>query len=409
VSNPVRLRLLTLATVSLCLGALPAQAARSPAAASTTLTAQITSALRFAGGASGAWVADADAGSQLFASKPFRRRTPASVEKLFTSATALERLGEGAQFPTAVRTDGQLAEDGSLAGNLYIKGFGDPSLASAGLARLAAGVIRAGVFSLSGRLYGDDSYFDARRGPPSSGFRISQYVGPLSALAFNDGVLPRASAFRSDHARFIATRFRASLRARGVKLRAGGRSGPTPANANELANVQSPPLSSLVRHMNHVSDNFYAEILLKGLGARLRGSGTTVAGASVVARYQRDVGVRARVVDGSGLSRADAVSPRGVGRLLVHATRQPWFNSFYRSLPLAGHQGTLKKRMRGTPAAGRCRAKTGTLIAVSALAGYCRSAAGRTIAFAVLMNRVNVVRAHTAQDRIAAALASYPG
>jgi D-alanyl-D-alanine carboxypeptidase/D-alanyl-D-alanine-endopeptidase (penicillin-binding protein 4) len=406
VSNP--LRLLALATVSLCLVALPALAARS-AAASTTLTGQIASALRFAGGASGAWVADADAGSQLFASKPYRRRTPASVEKLFTSATALERLGEDARFPTAVLTDGKLAENGRLAGNLYIKGFGDPSLTSAGLARLAAGIVRAGVFSVSGWLKGDDGYFDARRGPPSSGFRISQYVGPLSALAFNDGALPLTSAFRSDHARFVATRLRASLRARGVALMDVARSGPTPANASELANVQSPPLSSLVRHMNQVSDNFYAEILLKGLGARLGGTGTTAAGASVVASYQRGVGVHARVLDGSGLSRADAVSPRGVGRLLVHATRQPWFDSFYRSLPLAGRQGTLKKRMRGTPAAGRCRAKTGTLIAVSALAGYCRSAAGRTIAFAILMNRVNVFRAHVAQDRIAAALASYAG
>lgn len=408
-SNRLRLRLLALATVSLCLVAMPAQAARSPAAASTTLKGQIASALRFAGGASGAWVADAGAGSQLFASKPDRRRTPASVEKLFTSATALERLGEDARFPTTVLTDGELGEDGRLAGNLYIKGFGDPALTKAGLARLAAGVVRAGVFSVSGRLYGDDGYFDARRGPPSSGFRISQYVGPLSALAFDDGALPLASAFRSDHARFVATRFRGSLRARGVKLRAVTRSGPTPDSANELANVLSLPLSSLLRHMNQVSDNFYAEILLKGLGARLLGAGTTAAGASVVARYQRAVGVRAQVVDGSGLSRADAVSPRDVGRLLVHATRQPWFDSFYRSLPLAGRQGTLKKRMRGTPAAGRCRAKTGTLIAVSALAGYCRSATGSTIAFAVLMNRVNIFRAHTAQDRIAAALASYSG
>lgn len=408
-SNALRLRLLTLATVSLCLVALPAGSARSSPAASTTLTGEIASALRFAGGASGAWVADTDAGSQLFTSKPYLRRTPASVEKLFTSATALEQLGEDARFPTAVLTDGELAEGGRIAGNLYIKGFGDPSLTSAGLARLSGRVVRAGVVSVSGRLYGDDGYFDARRGPPSSGFGISQWVGPLSALAFNGGTLPLASSFRSDVARFVATRFRTSLRARRVKLRAVTRSGPTPANATELANVQSPPLPGLLRHMNHVSDNFYAEILLKSLGARLGGAGTTAAGASVVARYQRSVGVRAQVVDGSGLSRANAVSPRGVGRLLFHATRQPWFNSFYRSLPIAGRRGTLEKRMRGTPAAGRCRGKTGTLIAVSALAGYCRSAAGHTIAFAVLMNRVSIVRARAAQDRIAAALASYAG
>jgi D-alanyl-D-alanine carboxypeptidase/D-alanyl-D-alanine-endopeptidase (penicillin-binding protein 4) len=89
--------------------------------------------------------------------------------------------------------------------------------------------------------------------------------------------------------------------------------------------------------------------------------------------------------------------------------KEPWFDSFYRSLPLAGRTGTLRKRMRGTAAHGRCRAKTGTLVGVSALAGYCRSANRHRLAFAVLMNRVNVFSARRAQDRIAAALASYSG
>jgi D-alanyl-D-alanine carboxypeptidase/D-alanyl-D-alanine-endopeptidase (penicillin-binding protein 4) len=76
-------------------------------------------------------------------------------------------------------------------------------------------------------------------------------------------------------------------------------------------------------------------------------------------------------------------------------------------LPLAGRSGTLRKRMRGTPAAGRCRAKTGTLAGVSALAGYCRAPGGGLNSFALLMNRVNVFTARRAQDRIAAALASH--
>jgi D-alanyl-D-alanine carboxypeptidase/D-alanyl-D-alanine-endopeptidase (penicillin-binding protein 4) len=161
--------------------------------------------------------------------------------------------------------------------------------------------------------------------------------------------------------------------------------------------------------MNHVSDNYFAEILLKGLGARFGSGGSTTAGASVVSRYQRRIGVGARVVDGSGLSGGNSVSSRGVERLLLRVDHEPWFGAFYRSLPLAGHDGTLHKRMRGTPADGRCRAKTGTLARVSAFAGYCRSAQNRRIAFTLLMNRVNVARARTAQDRIAAALASYGG
>jgi D-alanyl-D-alanine carboxypeptidase/D-alanyl-D-alanine-endopeptidase (penicillin-binding protein 4) len=161
--------------------------------------------------------------------------------------------------------------------------------------------------------------------------------------------------------------------------------------------------------MNQVSDNYFAETILKGLGARFEDAGSTANGARVVARFGQELGVSARVLDGSGLSRGNAVSPAAVGHLLLAADNKPWFDSLYASLPQAGHTGTLRKRMRGTAADGRCRAKTGTLIGVSALAGYCRSRLEHRIAFAVLMNGVDVARARRAQDRVAAALASYSG
>ena len=93
----------------------------------------------------------------------------------------------------------------------------------------------------------------------------------------------------------------------------------------------------------------------------------------------------------------------------MKAQGEPWFDSFYRSLPLAGKAGTLKKRMRGTAASGRCRAKTGTLSGVSALAGYCKTRSGKRAAFALIMNGVNVWTARRIQDRIAAELARYTG
>jgi serine-type D-Ala-D-Ala carboxypeptidase/endopeptidase (penicillin-binding protein 4) len=164
-----------------------------------------------------------------------------------------------------------------------------------------------------------------------------------------------------------------------------------------------------VRRMNTISDNYYAETLIKTLGAGYGTGGTTARGASVVRGFAREHGFTPVVADGSGLSRGNALSPSAVGRLLVDAQDEEWFDAFYKSLPLAGVSGTLKKRMRGTAAAGRCRAKTGTLIGVSALAGYCRSRAGHRIAFAILMNRVNIWSAHRAQDRIAATLAAYRG
>jgi D-alanyl-D-alanine carboxypeptidase/D-alanyl-D-alanine-endopeptidase (penicillin-binding protein 4) len=125
--------------------------------------------------------------------------------------------------------------------------------------------------------------------------------------------------------------------------------------------------------------------------------------------FQRQLGIASAVLDGSGLSRGNAVSPQTVGRLLLDANGEPWFAAFYRSLPLAGRSGTLRKRMRSTAASGRCRAKTGTLSGISALAGYCRTARGRRLAFALIMNAVYVPGARSAQDRIAATLASYAG
>jgi serine-type D-Ala-D-Ala carboxypeptidase/endopeptidase (penicillin-binding protein 4) len=372
------------------------------------LVRAIGAQVRSAGGGSGAWVADLDTGQQLLSHNADRRRTPASVQKLFTTATALARLGPEARLPTAVGTRGEIDSDGTLYGSLYIRGSGDPSFGSARLARLAAAIRGAGVRTVTGGVYGDESFFDRRRGVPASGFAVSPYIGPLSALAFNRGFGP-SGRYQSRPAAFVAARLRASLVTRGVDVEGPARAARTPAGSPELASDSSPPVASLVRHTNQVSDNYFAEVLLKLLGARFAGAGSTGAGAAVVRRFQRTLDAGSAVVDGSGLSRANSVSPRAVGRLLARADDEPWFDDFYRSLPLAGRSGTLRKRMRGTSAQGRCRAKTGTLIGVSALAGYCRSLRGRRFAFVLLMNRVNVFSARRAQDRVATALAAYKG
>src|SRR5205807_9295866 len=115
--------------------------------------------------------------------------------------------------------------------------------------------------------------------------------------------------------------------------------------------------------------------------------------------------VHPQVADGSGLSRADLTTPHQVVRLLARMNDQAVAGDFRGSLAVPGRSGTLRHRMRGTPAAGRCQAKTGTLDYVSALAGYCPSADGDTIAFAFLMSGVDVTQAHGVQDRSTAAIA----
>jgi D-alanyl-D-alanine carboxypeptidase/D-alanyl-D-alanine-endopeptidase (penicillin-binding protein 4) len=394
--------------LAICLFALAAgtaAAVESP----TALRGALAREMRAAGGTSGAWVHDGGSGRTLFKWRAQTRRVPASVQKLITTATALDRLGAEATFETAAIADGEVSE-GTLTGDLYLRGSGDPTFGTRALDRLAERVAETGLQRVGGRIFGDESFFDQRRGGPASGFGTSPYVGPLSALAFNHGTLfPVARGWQTNPPAFAAERFRVSLRREDVDARRGVRTGDAPDEANTVASVESPPLESIVRRTNQVSDNYFAEMLLKGVGARSAGAGTTSAGARVARAYAREAGFSAKVVDGSGLSRANFVAPRDVGRLLLDARKQPWFEAFYRSLPLAGKSGTLHKRMRGTRASGRCRAKTGTLAGVTALAGYCRAPDGDPMTFALLMNRVNVWAGRRAQDRIASLLASYTG
>jgi D-alanyl-D-alanine carboxypeptidase/D-alanyl-D-alanine-endopeptidase (penicillin-binding protein 4) len=176
-----------------------------------------------------------------------------------------------------------------------------------------------------------------------------------------------------------------------------------------LARVPSLPVRELIRFVNVPSNNFAAEMLLKALGARERGSGSTAAGADAARDTLDDFGVRPRIVDGSGLSRADRTTPRQVVRLLERMDDQDVGRTFRASLAAAGQTGTVKRRMRGTPAAGRCRVKTGTLSNVSSLAGYCRTLSGRDLGFAILQNGVATARAKRREDRMAAAMARVDG
>jgi serine-type D-Ala-D-Ala carboxypeptidase/endopeptidase (penicillin-binding protein 4) len=396
--------LATMALLLILLAVLPgvAAAARSAAGVRAVLAQQ----MRSAGSGSGAWVR-LEPGAATFKWKAGVPRTPASVQKLLTTTAILDRLGPQARFETAVLTDGETTE-GVLHGNLFLRGSGDPSFGTAGLRQLAENVATTGIEQVDGRVLGDETFFDHRRG--ATGFGISPYVGPLSGLAFNRGsALPTARGWQRDPPAFAAARMRVILRGANVDVERAARSGETPDDATTIAAQGSPTLGALVRHTNHVSDNYYAEMLLKGLGARSGSVGSTAAGARIAATFAREHHVHARIVDGSGLARGNAISPRDVGHLLVEAQVEPWFDPFYRSLPLAGKSGTLDKRMRRTAASGRCRAKTGTLAGVSALAGYCKTRSGKRAVFALLMNGVNVWTARHIQDRIAAAIASYTG
>jgi D-alanyl-D-alanine carboxypeptidase/D-alanyl-D-alanine-endopeptidase (penicillin-binding protein 4) len=385
-----------------------------PAAAQTGLRSTLDRAMREAGSGSGAYVADGP--RALYSRRAGTPRALASNTKLFTTAAALGRLGPDATLDTRVLSAAAPTE-GSVAGNLYLRGGGDPSFGSAAFARraggsaasveaLAAAVRAAGVTRVSGAVVGDESLFDARRGGPASGYRPSIYVGPLSALSFNRGLArPSGRAFQSNPPAFAAAALDRALERAGVAVAGRPRAGRSPGGAVEVAKVSSPTIARLVARTNKPSDNFFAETLLKALGARAGGRGTTATGARQAAAYARQRGAAARLVDGSGLARGNRASPLAVVRLLQGVRSTATFPAFFDSLAVAGRDGTLARRMRGGAARGNCRAKTGTLSGISALSGYCRTRGGRTVAFSFLMNGISPVSARRLQDRMAEAVA----
>jgi D-alanyl-D-alanine carboxypeptidase/D-alanyl-D-alanine-endopeptidase (penicillin-binding protein 4) len=377
---------------------------------------------RGGGSASGLLVVEVESGDVVCARAAGTPRFLASNMKLFTTATTLARLGPQTRIATKVFADGSVDPGGVLHGSLYLEGGGDPALGTpafyngylAGLGTnlfaLVPQIRSAGIRAITGRVYGDDTIFDRRRGVADSGYATSSYIGPLSGLAFNSGFAGSSSAsgFSSDPAKLATTKLVRALRAAGVGVPTQVALAATPASAGRVAVVRSPTLSEIVNVTDVYSDNFFAETLLKLLGARLAGTGSTAAGAAVVEEFARGHGAIVDAIDGSGLTRGNRAAPREVVDLLLAMREDAAGDEFIQDLALTGKEGTVDDRMRGTAAYGRCRTKTGTITAVSNLSGYCFNKSGRIMAFSILMNGVSDLGlAHLEQDRIAGLVASY--
>jgi len=229
-------------------------------------------------------------------------------------------------------------------------------------------------------------------------------------------------------ARWAATLFRDALIARGIKVEGEARSRDfrvaetekfDPQKAIELAQESSAALSEIVRHTNKQSDNLYAELILRTLGKergasapdpdprRNRERGDDEAGTAVVKSWLDRNGIATddlSLRDGSGLSRLDLVTPEATARLLVAIARTDSAAAFHDSLPIAGHDGTLRDRLASS--SGRVVAKTGTLTYTHSLSGYATTPGGEILAFSIFCNdatsHTNPVRVI---DQIAALLA----
>jgi serine-type D-Ala-D-Ala carboxypeptidase/endopeptidase (penicillin-binding protein 4) len=377
--------------------------------------------LALAGPADGAYVYDLTAKQAVFSERATTMRPPASVEKLYTATTALDLMGASTRLATTVSGVGHMAPGGIWEGSLYLRGGGDPTFGStafihshyggvgASVSALVSQLVRTdGIHRVTGSIEGDESYFDSLRGEPSSDYQWDPFLeGTLSALAFNRGETGHEGGPHAPAA-YAARELWAALKNDGVSIRGGSGAATTPAGAVQLAQAQSPTVAQLLALMLPPSDNFFAETLVKDLGARYGGAGTTAAGAAVVSRTVASLlGIHPHVVDGSGLSEEDKTSPYQVADLLVELAPTPTGTVLRESLAVAGRTGTLELRMRRTRAAGNCQGKTGTLTGVSNLVGYCQAADGHTLAFAIFTDGIPTATAHTFQDNIAISVADY--
>jgi serine-type D-Ala-D-Ala carboxypeptidase/endopeptidase (penicillin-binding protein 4) len=412
-----------LPALAACLIVLVALAGGASAAAPSNACKQMTAWLKAGGGASsGLVVMDAETEEVLCAAGAETMLPLASNTKLFTTSAALAKIGPETTIATKVLTDGTIDAQGVLHGSLYLQGGGDPTLGTpafydsylAGLGTnlfaLVPQLKRAGIKAVTGRLYGDDTIFDRKRGVADSGYATSEYIGPLSGLDFNSGFAGNTSSshFSSDPAKLATETLDNSMRHSGIRITPTIALAKTPTDAKSVAVIRSPQMSEIVNTTDVYSDNFFAEMLLKLLGARFGHAGTTAAGTKVSEAYARSLGSDIDQIDGSGLTRTNLASPVDVAKLLIGVRKSEIGEEFIEDLALAGKEGTTAGRMKGTEAYGRCRLKTGTLTGVSNLSGYCFNKDGRTIVFSTLMGSVGSTEtAHYYQDKIAGVVASY--
>lgn len=350
---------------------------------------------------------------------------PASNTKLFTSATALELMGREYLISTVILADDDDISDGTIDGNIYIKGFGNPTFTTQDLEDLVNELYQAGVRKVTGNVVGDDTYFDDiySRDDWISEERANVNLPPISALVIDRN---RTSVRKKRKGRyrtyfvnvenpplFAAKKFREKLTAYGIEVTGIAVSSQTPDTTIPLVE-SSIELRDLMELINKHSDNFYAECLFKTLGAVYSGKqSNSFFATQAILNYIEDFGIYStgtKIVDGSGISRFDQVTAGAlVGLLEKIYFNIKQFDDFYNSLSIAGVDGTLNKRMIGTAAENNFRGKTGTLNGVSSISGYVTNDDGDDIIVCMMFEftKGGATKYKNIQDRIIETLARW--
>ena len=341
----------------------------------------------------GLMVYDLTADSAIYCHNERQLLRPASTMKVVTAIAAIDRLGGSFQFKTTLSYTGAI-EDGVLNGDVYLVGGFDPRFNSDDMSSFVDGIRRMGIDTIRGRIVADKSMKDA------------DILGEGWCWDDDNPVLSPLLISRRD---VFVKRFVDKLRDEGVVVEADTVAGRQPGGAYEVG-TRTHTIDQVLMPMMKESDNLCAEAVFYQLGASTGAHPATARDArTVVRRLVEKVGLRPsdyRIADGSGLSLYNYVTAELEVMLLRYAYQNTnIYMHLLPSLPVAGEDGTLRRRMRGTFTSGNVKAKTGSVTAISSLAGYCTAANGHVLCFAIInqgIRRGSEGRAF--QDRVCEAL-----
>jgi len=400
---------------------------------------------------------------------------PASAMKVITTATALSVLGKDYRFKTVIEYDGTI-ENGTLNGNLYIKGSGDPTLGSYDLEgvdtlgtllnAIANAVKAKGIKEITGKIIGDGTHYESavsaaswswydmgnyygagvsglnvlenlyyiefqlgttlneppkikkvypsipnlsivnevRSAAKGSGDKSYIYGAPRTYNRFIRGTLPIGGTSFTikgsipDPPYFLAYQLHQHLRKTGIKtsgltttqLELNRENAKRNGKRIALYTIPSPPLSAIVNRANTYSVNLYCESLVKAIGHKQSNQGTYEAGIKAIQEFWKGRGVNTEgwfMEDGSGLSPRNGITAKQLTTIMAKIAKDTnLYPVFKVSLPVAGVSGRLSYMLKGTPAAGKVRTKSGFMGRVRSYTGYVTTDSGKLLAFTFMVN-----------------------
>lgn len=320
----------------------------------------------------GIMVYDLTADSVIYAHNERQMLRPASTMKVITAITAIDRLGGSYQFKTELKYKGKV-DNGTLHGDVYCVGGFDPRFNNDDMRAFVTSLKSMGVDTIRGTLYADLSMKD--RDTLGEGWCWDDDNPTLTPL-----LVGRKDVFMD--------RFKQLLQEGGIVVDAFVATGEAPYDAFNVC-TRFHTMDQILMRMLKESDNLYAESMFYQVA---KSTGRKPASASdarsVVKQLIRKVGLqpeRYKIADGSGLSLYNYVSAELEVRLLRYASQNGnIYLHLYPALPIAGEDGTLRSRMRGSFTNGNVHAKTGTVMGISSLAGYCTASNGHKLCFSII-------------------------